>query len=60
MVVQLGLAYEARQETGLARKLLTRAKHLDPSDRRIDQALQELSKPRKRLRSASRPRNSVR
>jgi Flp pilus assembly protein TadD len=57
MALQLGLAYAARNELVAAQRLLTNAKHLDPSDRRIDLALQDLAlqkrgERRKRNRAA--------
>jgi Tfp pilus assembly protein PilF len=57
MVLQLGLAYAGRNDLIAAQRLLTDAKHLDPSDRRIDLALQDLAlqkrgERRKRKRAA--------
>jgi tetratricopeptide (TPR) repeat protein len=57
MCLQLGLAYAARNELIAAHRLLADAKHLDPSDRRIDLALQDLAlqkrgERRRRLRAA--------
>ena len=51
--LQLGLAEMERDNLTAARRLLTTAKHLDPAERRIDLALQDLaSRPRKRKRAA--------
>jgi Flp pilus assembly protein TadD len=55
--LQLGLAEMERGNLTAARRLLTTAKHLDPSERRIDVALQYLAlrwkaPPRKRKRAA--------
>jgi Tfp pilus assembly protein PilF len=56
-MLQLGLAEMERDNLTAARRLLTTAKHLDPSERRIDLALQDLAlrrktAPRKRKRAA--------
>jgi hypothetical protein len=54
--LQLGLAEMARDNLTSARRLLTTAKHLDPAERRIDVALQDLAArsktPHKRKRAA--------
>ena len=54
--LQLGLAEMERNKLTAARRLLTTAKHLDPAERRVDLALQDLASrlkaPRKRKRAA--------
>jgi Flp pilus assembly protein TadD len=54
--LQLGLAEMERDNLVAAQRLLTTAKHLDPAERRIDLALQELAlrrrTPRKQKRAA--------
>ncbi len=54
--LQLGLAEMERDNLAAAQRLLTTAKHLDPAERRIDLALQDLGlrrkTPRKRKRAA--------
>jgi predicted Zn-dependent protease len=56
LALQLGLADIERGALTAAQRRLTDAKHLDPSDRRIDLALQELAlrkrDPRKHRRAA--------
>jgi hypothetical protein len=42
-LVQLGLAHLERDNLLAAQRWLTGAKHLDPSDRRVDLALQQLA-----------------
>jgi Tfp pilus assembly protein PilF len=46
--LQLGLAYLERDDLVAAQRWLSAAKHLDPSDRRIDLGLQQVG-----LRKAS-------
>jgi CRISPR/Cas system-associated exonuclease Cas4 (RecB family) len=57
MVLQLGLADMERGDLLAAQRNITQAKHLDPGDRRIDLALQELalrrSRPVKKRRRAA-------
>ena len=54
--LQLGLAEMERHNLTAAHRLLTTAKHLDPAERRVDRALQDLAlrrkPPRKRKRAA--------
>jgi Tfp pilus assembly protein PilF len=52
--LQLGLAEMERENLTAARRLLTTAKHLDPSERRIDLALQDLANRRKTPRKHKR------
>ena len=54
--LQLGLAEMQRGDLIAAHRLLTGAKHLDPSDRRIDVALQGLALRKKETRSRQRKR----
>ena len=54
--LQLGLAEMQRGDLIAAHRLLTGAKHLDPSDRRIDVALQGLALRKKESRSRQRKR----
>jgi hypothetical protein len=48
VLLQLGLAQAERGQISAARKLLTEAKHLDPGERRIDLALQQLAEPKQK------------
>jgi len=56
--LQLGLVEMERENLMAAHRLLTTAKHLDPAERRIDVALQDLAlrrkMPRKRKRKLNR------
>jgi Flp pilus assembly protein TadD len=48
LALQLGLAHLQRNDSVAAQAALLEAKHLDPSDRLIDRALQDLAAQRKR------------
>jgi len=54
--LQLGLAEMQRGDLIAAHRLLAGAKHLDPSDRRIDVALQGLALRKRESRSRQRRR----
>jgi hypothetical protein len=52
--LQLGLAEMERGHLAAAQRHLTAAKHLDPPDRRIDVALQDLALRRQAARKSKR------
>ncbi len=50
LALQLGLAYLQLDDVMAAQAVLLDAKHLDPADRLVDKALQDLANQRKRAR----------
>jgi tetratricopeptide (TPR) repeat protein len=50
LVLQLGLAYLQQDDVVAAQGVLLDAKHLDPADRLVDKALQDLANHKKRAR----------